>query len=152
MAFCSPKLDQVSANKIIEESIKREERTIRLATEFTVHSTKKMSCIPDKPNYTTPACQPTEDQLQAAHDKLATLANVKHAEHLPAQIYSLPATSNMDYGFWHGPTNVKNPMFQHSKGHCDVTRYAADYVALKGEHLFSSKSGTGSGTGGKAKG
>lgn len=44
MAFCSPKLDQVSANKIIEESIRREERTIRLGTEFTVHSTKKSEC------------------------------------------------------------------------------------------------------------
>lgn len=47
---------------------------------------------------------------------------------------------------------AKNPMFQHNKGHCDVTRYAADYVALKGEHLFSSKSGTGSGAGAKTKG
>ena len=41
MAFCSPKLDQVSANKIIEESIKREERMFKPSTEFTVHSTKK---------------------------------------------------------------------------------------------------------------
>lgn len=41
MAFCSPKLDQVSANKIIEEAIRREERMIRLGTEFTVHSTRK---------------------------------------------------------------------------------------------------------------
>jgi hypothetical protein len=40
---------------------------------------------------------------------------------------------------------VRNPMFQHSKGHCDVTRYAADYVALKGEHFF--KSGTSSSKG-----
>lgn len=36
-------------------------------------------------------------------------------------------------------------MFQHNKGHCDVTRYAADYVALKGEHFF--KSGTSSSKG-----
>jgi hypothetical protein len=41
MAFCSPKLDQVSANKIIEESIRREERMIPLGTEFTVHDPKK---------------------------------------------------------------------------------------------------------------
>jgi hypothetical protein len=46
---------------------------------------------------------------------------------------------------------LKDPMFQHSKGHCDVTRYAADYFALKGEHLFGAKSGTGSAAGGKAK-
>jgi hypothetical protein len=38
-------------------------------------------------------------------------------------------------------------MFQHSKGHCDVTRYAADYYALRGEHLFAPKAGTGSGSG-----
>jgi hypothetical protein len=46
---------------------------------------------------------------------------------------------------------VKNPMFQHSKGHCDVTRYAADYMALKREHLFASKQGTGGATGRKTK-
>lgn len=59
-------------------------------------------CIADKPNYVVPASQPTEQQLQAAHDKLATLANEKHAEHTPAQIYSLPYTSSMEYGFWQG--------------------------------------------------
>lgn len=132
-AFCSPKLDQVSANKIIEESIRREERTIKPATEFSVHNTHKsevtplrarastllllsnfmtptlsaaVSCVPDKPNYVVPSDQPTDAQLQAAHDKLAMLANNKHAEQLPAQIYSLPATSNMDYGFWAGPATV----------------------------------------------
>jgi hypothetical protein len=46
---------------------------------------------------------------------------------------------------------VKNPMFQHSKGHCDVTCYAADYMALKGEHLFASKQGAGGATGRKTK-
>lgn len=59
-------------------------------------------CIADKPNYVVPASQPTEQQLQAAHDKLATLANEKHAEHTPAQIYSLPYTSSMEHGFWQG--------------------------------------------------
>jgi hypothetical protein len=48
-----------------------------------------------------------------------------------------------------GVQQAKNAMFQHFKGHCDVTRYAADYCALKGEHLFSSKNGSG-GTAGKA--
>lgn len=66
-----------------------------------------MSTIPDKPNYVTPASTlPTHEELQAAHDKLATLANVKHAEQLPSQIYSLPPTNNMDYGFWEGPAAV----------------------------------------------
>lgn len=65
-----------------------------------------VSCIADKPNYVTPASQPTEEQLQQAHDKLAMLDNVKHAEQVPAQIYSLPATTNMDYGFWRGPGAV----------------------------------------------
>jgi hypothetical protein len=64
--------------------------------------------IPDKPNYVTPASQPTEQQLQAAHDKLATLANVKHAEQLPTQVHILPLTSNMDYGFWTGPATVSS--------------------------------------------
>lgn len=40
-AFVSPKLDQTSAYKIIEEAIKREERCHKLATEFTIHNHKK---------------------------------------------------------------------------------------------------------------
>jgi hypothetical protein len=40
MTFCSPKLDQVSANKVIEEAIRREERMIRLGTEFTIGTRK----------------------------------------------------------------------------------------------------------------
>lgn len=47
---------------------------------------------------------------------------------------------------------ARNPMFQHQKGHCDVTRYAADYCQLKGEHIFSNKGNTGSGTAKGTKG
>lgn len=74
-----------------------------------------MCCIADKPNYVVPASQPTEQQLQAAHDKLATLANEKHAEHTPAQIYSLPYTSSMEYGFWQG-------QFSQTVSHAAVVR------------------------------
>lgn len=29
-----------------------------------------------------------------------TLTNFKHTEHLPSQVYALPATGNMEYGFF----------------------------------------------------
>lgn len=128
-----------------------------------------MSTIPDKPNYVTPAQQPTRGELQAARDTLAKLADVKHAEQLPAQVHALPVTHNMEYGFFAAaaggpagqlgstapaaPSPIRSPMFQHSKGHCDVTRYAADYFSLTGKHLFGPKGGSGSagGSGSKAK-
>jgi len=55
--------------------------------------------VADKPNYTTPANQPTEQQLQAAHDKLLHLTCVQHIEQTPSQVYQLPVTANMEYGF-----------------------------------------------------
>jgi hypothetical protein len=30
----------------------------------------------------------------------------------------------------------KDPMFQHNKGHCDVTKYAAQYASMKGVSPF----------------
>eukprot|EP00879_Flechtneria_rotunda_P016104 GHRR01016845.1.p2 GENE.GHRR01016845.1~~GHRR01016845.1.p2 ORF type:complete len:113 (+),score=42.07 GHRR01016845.1:400-738(+) len=95
--------------------------------------------VADKPNYVIPAMQPTEAELVAAHDKLATLANVKHAEQTPSQAYNLPMTGNMEYGFFSACPLVKaDPMFQHNKGHCDVTKYAAFYTAMKGVTPFHS--------------
>eukprot|EP00882_Tetradesmus_deserticola_P011660 GHRQ01012335.1.p1 GENE.GHRQ01012335.1~~GHRQ01012335.1.p1 ORF type:complete len:110 (+),score=27.19 GHRQ01012335.1:436-765(+) len=100
MAHCSAKLDEVSRNCILEEAIRREERNMRLNTEFTVSDPRKMPILPEKPNYTTPASQPTEQQLQAAHDKLVSLTNLKHVEQSPTQVHQLPPTSNMEYGFF----------------------------------------------------
>eukprot|EP00878_Enallax_costatus_P032267 GHUV01035419.1.p1 GENE.GHUV01035419.1~~GHUV01035419.1.p1 ORF type:complete len:116 (+),score=35.00 GHUV01035419.1:523-870(+) len=59
--------------------------------------------IADKPNYTTPAMQPTEQQLQEAHDTLSTLSNIKHTEQTPSQVFDLPMTENMEYGFFAKP-------------------------------------------------
>lgn len=41
MAHCSSKLDEVSRNSILEEAIRREERTMRLNTVFTVSDPRK---------------------------------------------------------------------------------------------------------------
>lgn len=59
--------------------------------------------IADKPNYSTPAMQPTEQQLQEAHETLSTLSNVKHIEQTPNQVFELPITGNMEYGFFAKP-------------------------------------------------
>ncbi|WIA10054.1 hypothetical protein OEZ85_010264 [Tetradesmus obliquus] len=144
MAHCSAKLDEVSRNCILEEAIRREERTMRLNSEFTVSDPRKMPILPEKPNYTTPASQPTEQQLQAAHDKLVTLTNFKHTEHLPSQVYALPATGNMEYGFFSSKQLMeRDNMFQHNKGHCDVTKYAASYTAMTGVTPFHNTHGAG---------
>lgn len=62
-----------------------------------------MATVADKPTQVVPSQQPTEAQLQAAHDKLATLANFKHLEHTPSQVHSLPVSSNQSYGFFCTP-------------------------------------------------
>lgn len=69
----------------------------------TMCSDAAVHILPDKPNYTIPAIQPTEQQLQEAHDKLLHLTCVKHIEQTPSQIFSLPITANMEYGFCAAP-------------------------------------------------
>lgn len=105
-----------------------------------------VTILPEKPNYTTPAQQPSEQELQAAHDKLASLTCIRHIGCSPAQAYALPITGNMEYGFTASPLVRRaacsrahacddvladctcshcrmqvrqDPMFQHFKGSCD---------------------------------
>jgi hypothetical protein len=85
MAFVSPKLDQVSASKIIEEAIRREERMIRLGTEFTVHSTRKSELCK------CTAAHPT-DCLAATKTQAATTASMACQSSLEASKRKLPTT------------------------------------------------------------
>lgn len=62
-----------------------------------------MRIVTEKPNYVTPAMQPTDEQLQEAHDTLCSLSNIKHIEQTPDQIWELPVTANMEYGFYSRP-------------------------------------------------
>eukprot|EP00775_Hariotina_reticulata_P006443 gene6443-6672_t len=55
----------------------------------------------------------------------------------------------MKYHYWFAlPRTVKllhvkaDPMFQHNKGHCDVTKYAAQYASMKGSSPFQNTNST----------
>lgn len=132
-----------------------------------------VSTLPAKPTAVVPSqLQPTPAELQAAHATLAKLANVKHAEQLPAQVWSLPPTANSEYGFFFSSTaapaatgrgaqpaaataavaaTATSGKFNHPLGTCDVTRWAGEYYSLTGKHLFAPKGG-GSAAGSKGKG
>lgn len=154
-------MNAVARNRVIEEAILREQRSLRLATDYRVpdaskselqcHATPARPCatgwqqharraraaavcmhasdapaaaapshvpahaaaavlpspavviLPDKPNHTIPAQQPSKQQLQAAQDKLAALTCIRHIGCAPAQAYALPITANMEYGFTEAP-------------------------------------------------
>lgn len=59
-----------------------------------------VAILPDKPNYTTPADQPSAHELELAQQTLSKLSCVQHVEQTPNQVYALPITGNMEYGFF----------------------------------------------------
>jgi hypothetical protein len=77
MAHCSAKLDEVSRNCILEEAIRREERTMRLNTEFTVSDPRKSRC-----KCAAAAAQP----LFAGRIQLQKPAALLHAEYVTQQL------------------------------------------------------------------
>jgi hypothetical protein len=50
----SDKIDEVSRNKIWTEHVEKELSKTQLNTNFSVSNVKKMSILPDKPNYVIP--------------------------------------------------------------------------------------------------
>jgi hypothetical protein len=80
MAHVSAKhYDPVATSKILTELIRKEEAKMRLSQTFSVPDPRRLALLPAKPNATTPAAQPTEQQLAAAESVLSTLAGIKHA-------------------------------------------------------------------------
>ncbi|GBF97984.1 hypothetical protein Rsub_10658 [Raphidocelis subcapitata] len=146
MAHVSAKhYDPVATSKILTELIRKEEAKMRLSQSFSVPDPRRLVLLPAKPNATTPAAQPTEQQLAAAESMLSTLAGIKHAHQVPTEVYQLPVTSNMEYGFFAAsvPELRDEPMFLHYNSHSDVTLFASSYVQLKGRSPFARDGGAG---------
>ncbi|KAI8467429.1 MAG: flagellar associated protein [Monoraphidium minutum] len=143
MAQVSKKFNPVERDQILTELIRREERMARPSEVFSVPDPRRMTLLPAKPNAAAPADRPTAAQLAAAEATLATLAGIKHAHQVPTQVYQLPVTSNMEYGFHAAavPQLKDDPMFVHYANQSDVTLYASSYVQLTGRSPFKRSGG-----------
>ncbi|GMH43373.1 hypothetical protein BSKO_11295 [Bryopsis sp. KO-2023] len=139
----SGSLDEVSRNSIWEEHCKKETRTLRLNDHFSISDPRKMTILPDKPNYVIPTPNPDPSTVMSAKKELQELCDIKDAEKLPAEKYCLPITGNQDYGFIHKPMVKQNPMFVYPKTTCDVTDYADTYASMAGTSPFARKEGEG---------
>jgi hypothetical protein len=97
MAYVSEKrFNPVERSAVLTELIHKEERRIHLSEDFSVPDPRRMTLLPAKPNATTPAAQPSAQQLEAAEATLSRLAGIKHAHQVPTQVHALPVTSNME--------------------------------------------------------
>ncbi|KAG2487081.1 hypothetical protein HYH03_014326 [Edaphochlamys debaryana] len=126
-------MDAVSVNRVWEEHVKKENRTLRLNETFLISDPRKMNILPEKPNATVPTQNPDPSTIDAARETLRSLAAAKDVDKPPVDRYALPITGNMDYGFFHRVQLSKpNPMFNHKHTAVDVTDYANEYVKSNG--------------------
>lgn len=56
--------------------------------------------LPEKPTAVHPQHMASPEQLAAAEALLTSLSCVQHITQTPSQIYALPLTTNMEYGFF----------------------------------------------------
>lgn len=59
-----------------------------------------VSLLPEKPTAVHPQHMASPEQLAAAEALLTSLSCVQHITQTPSQIYALPLTTNMEYGFF----------------------------------------------------
>ncbi|PNW86685.1 hypothetical protein CHLRE_02g095072v5 [Chlamydomonas reinhardtii] len=133
MSMVAGKMDAVSVNRVWEEHVKKEAKTLKLNDQFCITDPRKMDVLPEKPNRTVPTQNPDASTIAAATQTLHNLAAAKDVDKLPVDRYALPVTGNMEYGFFHRVQNQNtNPMFDHKHNVCDVTEYAQEYVKSNG--------------------
>jgi hypothetical protein len=95
--------------------------------------------IPEKPNNIVPQSCPRPADVERAKATLASMCILKNEDSTPEQIYTLPVTSNQDYGFFHTPLVDKERLFCHPKCGCDVTDYADAYFNMTGMSPYARK-------------
>lgn len=130
----------MSANSVWQEHVKKENRVIKLGTEFHMTDARKLTVLPEKPNHTVPTAFPSAESLAAASQKLADMSSLKDTEKIPHQRFALPLTANMEYGFFSSqPLVPRNPMFDHRTRQGDVTEYASHYVRMAGTGPYNTR-------------
>ncbi|KXZ50060.1 hypothetical protein GPECTOR_18g4 [Gonium pectorale] len=129
MSMVAGKMDAVSVNRVWEEHIKKENRTLRLNEQFAITNPRKMDILPEKPNRTVPTPNPDSATVEAATETLHSLAAAKDVDKVPVDRFALPITGNMEYGFLHRVKVGKaNPQFHHPHNPCELTDYAQEYL------------------------
>eukprot|EP00798_Chlamydomonas_sp_ICE-L_P007183 gene7183-290_t len=124
-------LDEVSRNKIWEEHVVKENRTITLGSTFHITDPRKLNVLPEKPNNFTPTTKPTQRMVDQATADLASMSCLKHTDKLPAERYALPLTASSEIGFFSAkPLAAPNPQFSYRRGTCDVTKRRRTAKAL----------------------
>ena len=95
--------------------------------------------IPEKPNRMKGAQRPSPEDVAKAKAVLNGMSVLKNEDCTPDQLLELPLTSSQSYGFWHrsSPLTEPNPLWQHPKAGCDVTRYADAYTTMTGASPYS---------------
>lgn len=134
--------DEVCRNKIWEEHVKKETRTLKLGEEFHISDPRKMTILPEKVNHYHPSQSASKEAAEKAAAELSQLSSLKDTEKLPAERFALPLTGNQEYGFFSAKPLVKpNPMFDYKRGSCDVTGYADSYVLSSGQSPYARRDG-----------
>ncbi|GFR48726.1 hypothetical protein Agub_g10683 [Astrephomene gubernaculifera] len=129
MSMVAGKMDAVSVNRVWEEHVKKENRTLRLNDQFCISNPRKMDILPEKPNRTVPTPNPDESTVAAATATLHSLAAAKDVDKAPQDRYALPISGNMEYGFFHRvQLSQTNPMFDHKHQPCELTDNAQEYL------------------------
>jgi FAM183A and FAM183B related len=95
--------------------------------------------IPEKPNNIVPMSRPKASEVEKAKATLDSMSVFKHEDATPEELYVLPITANQEYGFYHRPLVVQQPLFCHPRGSCPETEYASSYHAMTGTSPFARK-------------
>jgi len=113
----------------------------KLNTNFFIADPKSMPTFPEKPNYVLPTVSMNAADLEEASRTLKEVCSVKNTDLLPYEKFESPVTSTHELG-WHAKTQLvkAHPMFHHSRGSCDITKYADAYYAMSGCVAVNSES------------
>jgi hypothetical protein len=103
MAFTAiSKLDPVSRNRVWQEHVHKESRTLQLSDTFMISDPDRMTLLPDKPNQVQPQQLLAPQGLEQASATLAAVtAGSRASSQLPPpERFELPPTANSEYGFF----------------------------------------------------
>ncbi|KAG1659647.1 hypothetical protein FOA52_010230 [Chlamydomonas sp. UWO 241] len=133
-------MSPVAVNQTWEEHVKKENRVIKLRSEFKISSPAKLSIYPEKPNNTVPNMNVSEESVLRATQTLKSMSTLRDGDTSPADRFALPITANMEYGFFSArPVVPVNTMFSHGSTKADVTTYANEYVRTAGTGPYNNK-------------
>ena len=140
VAPASP-VDFVSKNKIWAEACAKEVANLKLNTNFSLGSLKKLETFSEKPNLLKAVTVPTAQEMDDARALLDELCSAKDAGLLPGERFDVPQTSAQEIGFTFTRLRETNPVFHKPRKGCAITRYADAHYETTGMTPFHRKPG-----------